>query len=56
MGRTGKISARDVALDLIAIGGAAAITYGVFLIFPPAGWIVGGALALAAAILANVAE
>ena len=36
-------------IDLAGLAGAAAITYGMWQIYPPAGWIAGGALGLAAA-------
>lgn len=32
--------------DLLIAGGAAGIAYGAWLVYPPAGFIVGGALAL----------
>lgn len=38
--------------DVAAIAGVGAITYGFWLIYHPAGWIVGGSLALAGAWLA----
>jgi hypothetical protein len=37
--------------NTVGIAGACALTYGVHAIYAPAGWIVGGALAIAAAIL-----
>lgn len=37
-----------LALDLAGVGGAASVTYGAWLVYPPAGFIVGGILALAA--------
>lgn len=37
--------------DVLALAGAMAITYGVALVHPPAGWIVGGFLSIAAAVI-----
>lgn len=37
--------------DVIGVSGAAAIAYGAWDIYPPAGFIVGGALALVGAII-----
>jgi hypothetical protein len=37
--------------DLVAAGSVCAIIWGVGLIYPPAAWIVGGALGLTASIL-----
>lgn len=37
--------------DALAMAGAVAITYGVALFSPPAGWIVGGILSVAAAVI-----
>ena len=36
---------REFLADLLFVLGAVAIVYGVALIFPPAGWIVGGLFA-----------
>jgi len=38
----------DHLADVLLLGGAAAVTYGAALIYPQAGWIVGGLLALGA--------
>ena len=35
----------DFFADLFFVLGAVAIIYGTYLVFPPAGWIVGGMLA-----------
>lgn len=35
--------------EALGLGGAAAVTFGAWQVYPPAGWIAGGALALAAA-------
>lgn len=40
-----------MARDLVGLGGAAAITYGAWLSYQPAGYIVGGLLAVIAAVL-----
>lgn len=40
--------------DLIGLAGAVAIAYGAWLLHPAAGYIVGGSLALAGAILASL--
>lgn len=42
--------------DLLLIGGAAAVTAGAALIYPPAGWICGGVLSIAGGILAARGE
>lgn len=47
--RTGPWLA-SVALDAVALGGAAALCYGASLLHPAAGWITGGALAMVAAL------
>jgi len=39
------------ARDLLGVAGAVSITWGCFLIYRPAGFIVGGTLLLAAAVL-----
>jgi hypothetical protein len=33
---------RDIAAILLGLGGMAVMTYGCYLIYEPAGWIVGG--------------
>lgn len=38
-----------VIRDLVGVSGAISIAYGAWLAYPPAGFIVGGALAIAAA-------
>jgi hypothetical protein len=40
-----------VVCDLAGLSGVASIAYGAWLIFPPAGFLVGGALLLAGALL-----
>jgi hypothetical protein len=40
------------APDLLALGGAGAISYGAGLIYEPAGYIVGGVMALSIGVLA----
>lgn len=42
--------------DLAAVAGAAAIAYGFWLAYPPAGFVVGGGMALAAAVLSSFAK
>ncbi len=37
--------------DILATGGAGCIVYGAGLIYPPAGWIVGGVLSIGAAVM-----
>ena len=39
----------QLALDLVALGGLAAVVYGVALIYAPAAWILGGLVAAATA-------
>ena len=39
--------AQIVVIDLLILGGAGAITWGVWQMHGPAGWITGGALAMA---------
>jgi len=48
-----KISAALPALmvDLAGLAGAGAVAYGAWMIYPPAGFIVGGALVLAGTLL-----
>lgn len=41
----------NAAPDGLLLGGAAAISYGVWSIYAPAGWIVGGALLIAGGVL-----
>jgi hypothetical protein len=44
----------ELVADLIGLVGALLISYGAWCVFPPAGFIVGGALlVIAAAVLAN---
>ena len=43
-----------IARDAIGLIGIAAVTYGVWLIYPPAGFITGGTLAVAASILLSM--
>lgn len=44
--------AADVAIDAVALGGAGCIAYGAWLIYAPAGFIVGGGLLIIAAVAA----
>lgn len=46
----GEIMAAGVVLDLTIIGAVAAVAYGSWLVFPPAGFIVGGLITLALAL------
>lgn len=39
--------------DVLALAGTAAITYGAWCIYRPAGWIVGGALLIAGAVVVS---
>ncbi|WP_066339218.1 hypothetical protein [Azohydromonas lata] len=48
--RCSAAAARHVP-DVLGVCGASAIAYGASLIYVPAGWIVGGAIALAVAVL-----
>lgn len=48
--RCAAAAARHVP-DVLGAAGAAAISYGAALIYAPAGWIVGGVIALAVAVL-----
>ncbi len=47
-----KVIAANVP-DTLMVGGAALVSYGAWLIYPPAGFITGGALLLVAGILAS---
>lgn len=38
---------RETLRDVIGLGSAGAVTAGVWMIYPPAGWIVGGLLGFA---------
>lgn len=38
--------------DALMVGGAAALAYGASLVYPPAGWLVGGALAIVGGVVA----
>jgi len=40
-----------VAPDSLLVGGAAAISYGAWMIYPPAGFIVGGLLSISGGVL-----
>jgi hypothetical protein len=40
-----------IARDLIGIGGAASVAYGAWMVYAPAGFIIGGILALLAAMI-----
>lgn len=42
-------AAPALVCDLAGLAGGAAVTYGVWSIYHPAGWIIGGGLALAGA-------
>ena len=48
--------ARELAWELVGLGGAGAITYGAWLILEPAGWIAGGGLVLAAFVSRGLAQ
>jgi len=39
--------------DILAVAGAACVTRGAALIYPPAGWLAGGTLCIAAAVLVS---
>ena len=43
--------ALDIARDLLALGGAASISYGAWLMYEPAGFVVAGLIALAASLV-----
>ena len=51
-----KVKFAELAIDLVGVAGAAAITFGAWSVYRPAGWIVGGALALVAAVLLGRSE
>lgn len=40
-----------IAPDLLLVGGATAISYGAWMIYPPAGFIVGGLLSISGGVL-----
>lgn len=44
---------RGAVLDVVAVAGAASVVYGLSIIHPALAWTVGGALALAFALVAN---
>lgn len=44
-------TAADWVPDALMAGGAGAIAYGASLVYAPAGWVVGGALAIAGGVL-----
>lgn len=46
------MGAKGMIPDALMVGGAAAVSYGASMIYLPAGWIVGGALAIAGGALA----
>ena len=46
----------SLAHDLLGLGGLAAITYGAYLIYRPAGFVVGGLFAVTAAVLLTLLE
>ncbi len=48
--------AANALTDLMLFGGAAAVSYGAWEWFHPAGWIVGGSLAIATAVLRGLGE
>lgn len=43
---------RSWLADLLLVGGGAAVTAGAAMVYPPAGWLVGGGLAMALGVLA----
>ena len=43
--------ALDIARDLLALAGVGSISYGAWLMYEPAGFVVGGIIALAASIV-----
>jgi hypothetical protein len=43
----------DLARDAVGVAAAGAIAYGAWLIYPPAGFITGGVLALAGVVLTS---
>ncbi len=50
------MKAARIVTDLMLLAGAGAVTYGVWAMLPPAGFIAGGALLLAAALARGQAE
>lgn len=46
----GEIMAAGLMLDLTILGAVASVAYGSWLVFPPAGFIVGGLITLALAL------
>jgi hypothetical protein len=48
-------AAPTVARDLVGLGGAGLISYGAWLMYPPAGFIVAGVLILAGILIATTA-
>ncbi|MFG1349084.1 hypothetical protein [Xanthobacter autotrophicus] len=44
--------AADIAIDVVALGGAGSVAYGAWLIYAPAGFISGGFLLIIAAVAA----
>lgn len=46
------MGAKGLIPDALMVGGAAAVSYGASIIYLPAGWIVGGVLAIAGGALA----
>jgi hypothetical protein len=46
----------DLVRDLAGLGGVALIAYGAWLIYPPAGYIVGGVLLVIGALLRAMAQ
>lgn len=42
------MKARELIADALFVAGSGAVTFGAYLLSPPVGWIVGGALALGA--------
>jgi hypothetical protein len=47
-----KIAAADWRADALMVAGAAGVSYGAWLAWPPAGWIIGGLLLIAAGVVA----
>lgn len=45
-----EIAAAGLLLDVVVVGSVASVAYGAWLVFPPAGFIVGGLLTLALAL------
>lgn len=46
----------SLARDLMILGGGGLISYGSWIIYPPAGYVVGGALLLAGGVIGAVRE